>query len=105
MGINLVRLHHMDNPWSQNSLFEQGSDTRHLNPGTLDRLEYFLTALKVNGIYADVNLHVSRTVNRKDGIPDADSIQEYGKGVCFFDPQLLFLHKEFARQLLTHTSP
>src|SRR5512133_1038710 len=75
MGINLIRFHHMDNPWSQNSLFEQGSDTRHLNPVTLDRLEYFLMALKLNGIYADINLHVSRTVNSKDGIPDADSIQ------------------------------
>jgi hypothetical protein len=105
MGINLVRFHHMDNPWSSGSLFEQGSDTRHLNPTTLDRLEYFLTALKTNGIYADMNLHVSRTVNRKDGVPDADSIQEFGKGVCFFDPQLLSLHKEYARQLLTHTNP
>jgi hypothetical protein len=105
MGVNLIRFHHLDNPWSQNSIFEWGSDTRHLNPATLDKLEYFLAALKQNGIYADVNLHVSRTVNVKDGIPDADSIRDYGKGVCFFDPQLLFLHKEYARELLTHTNP
>jgi hypothetical protein len=105
MGVNLVRFHHLDNPWSENSIFEQGSDTRHLNAVTLDRLEYFLTALKLNGIYADMNLHVSRTVNAKDGIPDADSIRDFGKGVCFFDPQLLLLHKEYARQLLTHINP
>ncbi len=105
MGINLIRFHHLDNPWSQNSIFEWGSDTRHLNPVTFDRLEYFLAALKQNGIYADMNLHVSRAVKVQDGIPDADSIQDAGKGVCFFDPALLSLHKEYARELLTHTNP
>jgi len=105
MGFNLVRFHHMDNPWGGLSLFEANSDTRHLNPANLSRVEKYISELKKNGIYANINLHVSRTVNARDGIADADSIQEYGKAVSYFDPQLLPLYKEYARQLLTHVSP
>jgi len=105
MGFNLVRFHHMDNPWSAASLFRQGQTTRELNPLALDRLDIFLAELKRNGIYADINLHVSRTFNALDGLPDTDSLQEYGKAVNYCDPAVLALHKEFARQLLTHVSP
>ncbi|MBN2601873.1 MAG: T9SS type A sorting domain-containing protein [Candidatus Marinimicrobia bacterium] len=105
MGINLVRFHHMDNPWSNQSLFEWGQDTRHLNPLTLDRFEYLIQALKSNGIYANINLHCSRTVTVSDGIVDADSLLDFGKGVNLFDPDLITLQKEYARQLLTHVNP
>ncbi|NOY76793.1 MAG: glycoside hydrolase family 5 protein, partial [Calditrichaeota bacterium] len=71
MGFNLVRFHHMDNHWSTESLFIRGQGTRHLNPVTLDRLEKFIAELKRNGIYADINLHVSRTFETIDGVPDA----------------------------------
>lgn len=104
-GFNLVRFHHLDNPWSQESLFEWGKDTRHLNPLTLERLENFLAELKKNGIYANLNLHVGRTFNFRDGVPHADSLAEYAKGVTYFDPQLIALQKEYAKQLLTHVNP
>lgn len=105
MGYNLVRFHHMDNGWSQHSLFEWGQDTRHLNPETLDRFENIIASLKANGIYANINLHVSREIKKADGVADADSIPNFGKGVSLFDPQILALHKEFAEQLLTHVNP
>jgi hypothetical protein len=104
MGFNLVRFHHIDNPWSQGSLFVQGQDTRHFNPTTLDRLDKFIAELKKNGVYVNMNLHVSRTFNSKDGVADADSIPNFCKGVTIFDPQLIELQKEYARQLLTHTN-
>ncbi len=104
-GFNLIRFHHLDNPWSQESLFEWGQDTRHLNPITLDRLENFIAELKKNGVYANINLHVGRTFNRRDGVPNADSIADYGKGVTYFDPQLIALQKEYAAQLLIHVNP
>ena len=66
IGFNLVRFHHMDNPWSNESLFEYGSDTRHLNQVTLDKFEKLISELKKNGVYADVNLHVSRTFKRAE---------------------------------------
>ena len=106
MGYNLVRTHHLDNSWtSTGSLFGNAADTRHLNPANLDRLERFLAELKTNGIYADINLHVGRTFTKADGVPDADSLQEFAKGYTFFDPLLIALQKEYARQLLTHVNP
>jgi hypothetical protein len=105
MGFNIVRFHHMDNPWGNGSLFVPGSDTRHLNSNSLDKLEYLLNQLKQNGIYANINLHVSRTFNSLDGVENADSITEFGKAVTIFDPQLISLQKEFATQLLTHVNP
>jgi len=78
MGYNLVRFHHMDNGWSRHSLFEWGGDTRHLNPETLDRFDNMIFYLKDNGIYANINLHVSRSVKEEDGITDADSIPDFG---------------------------
>ena len=105
MGYNLVRFHHMDNGWSSNSLFEWNQDTRHLNPETLGRFENMIYHLKQNGIRVNINLHVSREVKEADGIADADSIPDFGKGVSLFDPDILALHKEFAEQLLTHINP
>lgn len=108
MGINLVRFHHMDNGWSDNngSLFVQNATTtRQLNPTTLDRLHYFLAQLKQNQVYANLNLHVSRTFKTGDGVLYADSIRDFGKAVTFFDRQLIDLQKEFARQLLTSVNP
>jgi hypothetical protein len=105
MGFNLVRLHHMDNPWSTMSLFGGQSTTRQLNASTLNRLEFFIFCLKANGIRVNVNLHVSRTFTTADGVAGADSLPEMGKGVTYFDPQLIALQKEYAGQLLTHTNP
>ncbi len=105
MGYNLVRFHHMDNGWSSHSLFVQGHGTRSLNPETLDRFENMIFHLKENGIYANINLHVSRDIRDRDGVADADSVPDFGKGVSYFDPQYLELHKEFAEQLLTHHNP
>jgi hypothetical protein len=104
MGFNLIRFHHLDNAWTE-SLFESGKDTRHLNPVTLDRLEKYISELKKNGIYINMNLHVSRTFNSRDGVSQADSLPEMGKGVTYFDPQLIELQKEYASQLLGHVNP
>jgi len=103
-GFNMIRFHHMDNNWGT-GLFQSGKDTRHLDPVALDKLDYFLSELKNNGIYADINLHVSRTFNKLDGVPQADSIVDFGKGVTIFDKQLIALQKEYALQLLTHVNP
>ncbi|MGE5457987.1 MAG: carbohydrate binding domain-containing protein [Methanococcaceae archaeon] len=105
LGFNLIRFHHMDNPWTSQSLFEYGSDTRHLNATSLDRLEYLISKLKVNGVFANINLNVSRQFKTADGIPYADSLVEMAKGVSLFDPKLIALQKEYACQLLTHVNP
>jgi hypothetical protein len=105
-GYNLIRLHHMDNNWTATgSLFGGQPDTRHLNAGVLDRLDYFIGALKRQGIRADVNLNVGRTFTKADGVPEADSLPDFAKGCTLFDPILIALEKEYAEQLLTHVNP
>ena len=107
MGINLVRFHHLDNNWSSNqgSIFNQNGITTELNPITLDRLFNFLATMKNEGIYANMNLHVSRTFSEQDGVLNADSIPDFGKAVTMFDRQLIQLQKDYARQLLTTPNP
>ncbi len=103
-GLNLVRMHHLDNPWSSKSLLGTTS-TRTLNAANLDLLERYITALKENGIYVNMNLHVSRTFRINDNVANYDSLPEFGKCINFFDPYVLQLHKEYAQQLLTHMNP
>ena len=107
-GVNLIRFHHLDNPgWSASAgtIFADGG-TRKLNPITVDRLDYLLAQLKRNGIYADMNLHVSRTYQKNDGVIFADSLaDDFGKIPSIFDPYLQNLEKEYAQQLLGHVNP
>ncbi len=108
MGINLVRFHHMDNGWSGNegTIFIRGTgNTRELDPQALDRLFFLLSEMKKNAVYANINLHVSRTFLEGDGVENADSIWNFAKGVTYFDPQLILLQKEFAQNLLTAENP
>ena len=77
LGINLVRLHHMDsspdsNPINAGSILTTDPYPT-LNPVSVARLRMFLDALKAEGIYADLNLHVGYTfrpsVDRCRGSP------------------------------------
>ncbi len=107
MGINLVRFHHLENTWSgdDGTIFLYRTGTRSLQATTLDRLDFFIAQLKKNGIYVNMNLNVSREFKRSDGVPEADSIVEFAKGVTLFDPWLQFLQREYADQLLGHVNP
>ncbi|MEM1125343.1 MAG: carbohydrate binding domain-containing protein [Bacteroidota bacterium] len=104
-GYNLLRFHFLDNNWGITSLFTPGQGTRQFNPEMLDRFTFFLHQLRQNGIYANINLHVGRTVTAADGIPDADQLPGFGKGVFLFDPALIALQKEHAQALLEYVSP
>jgi Carbohydrate binding domain/Secretion system C-terminal sorting domain len=108
MGINLVRLHHLDNPnWGGDltSLILNTAGTRSLNPITVDRLDKFISQLKSQNVYINMNLNVSRTFQVIDGVAGADSMPNFGKEVTLFDPYLETLQKEYAQQVLTHINP
>ena len=107
MGFNLMRFHHMDNSWGAGSFFLNQSNTRVFNETYRDRFEYFIAQLKNEGVYADVNLLVGRSFKKTDGIPGADSITDFGyfKSPALYNPHLIFLQKEYAKNLLTHLSP
>ena len=109
-GINCVRLHHMDSSWSVPGLFYlsspgAGKPMLTLDPGSMDRLDYFIYQLKEHGIYVDLNLHVSRPWSKENGFPDSDQLPPMGKVVAYFEPRAIQQQQQLAKDLLNHVNP
>jgi hypothetical protein len=99
-GINLVRLHHLDAPWSVPNIFmpdmTYGKPTAGaLDPTAVQRLSAFITALGKNGIYVDLNLKVTREFSTADGFPTDGA----SKVIGYFDPQAIALQEDYATKL------
>jgi hypothetical protein len=111
-GINCVRLHFMDTwyinfmPKPTQAILADDTETqRNLDPKQLDKLDYMIAAFKKRGIYVDVNLHVGRTLDERDGFQNAKGLPWANKGVGQFVPRMIELQKEYAQKLLTHVNP
>lgn len=111
-GINCVRLHYMDAPYGnfreeklQGIIADDPTTQRNLDPGQLDRLDYMIAAFKKRGIYVNINLHVARTWDERDGFSDTDRRPWADKGLDNFEPRMIELQKEYARKLLAHVNP
>ena len=107
-GINAVRLHHMDsmpgtadNP--PRSVLTPGPYPS-FNQEALTRLRTFINALKQQGIYVDLNLHVGyRFRPAVDHLPPLDDnadATELGAPVHVYYPRLVALQEDYARQLI-----
>ncbi len=109
LGINLVRLHHLDNGWSApGSLLDLSQPGRQrLSAAQFDKLDYLVAQFKKNGVYVNFNLHVGRTFTAADGFPAsvAQIPTLFNKRVDEFDPRMIALQKKYARDLLTHVNP
>jgi len=105
-GLNIVRFHHMDSQPFPSGIWDGTyQDRQHLSAEALDRLDYLIYQLKLNGIYADLNLHVSRTLGEADGIQEAGALPSMGKGVDNLHPRMIELQQQYARDLLGHVNP
>jgi len=106
LGVNAVRFHFMDSDWGpEKSIFNKElNTTRVLDAGQLDRLDYFVSELKKNGIYSNFNLNVGRNFREGDGVPEYKYLG-LAKAVTLFDDRIISLEKEYAQQLLTHKNP
>ncbi len=108
LGINAVRLHFLDSAWgSKASIFppKAASDTtRKLDPGQLQKLDFFIAELKKRGIYTNINLNVGRVYREGDGVVDHEFIG-LGKALQYFDDRIQDLHVEYATQLMKHRNP
>lgn len=104
MGFNCIRFHHADATWGRNWFIKESDNTRQLNPDSLDRLDFFVNELKKRGIYTNLNLNVSRHFKEGDGVRDY-KLLGYAKGATYYNPRLIELQHELARQLLTHKNP
>jgi len=109
LGINLVRMHHMDNTgWGPGATLWDTTvkDRQHIDPAQLDKLDYLIAQFKKNGVYSNINLHVSRQFSDADGFPaSVNSIPDFDKRVDEFDRRMILLQKNYARDLLTHVNP
>ena len=101
-GINAVRFHHMDNQVFPNGIWADAK-TEKLSPEAIDRLDYFIAALAKQGVYANLNLHVSREWSKHHNWPNAEKLG-YDKIIDIFHPDLIAANKQYARDLLTHVN-
>ncbi|MCG9895305.1 MAG: carbohydrate binding domain-containing protein [Fimbriimonadaceae bacterium] len=109
LGINLVRFHHMNNGWALDggTIWKPGRTFIEIDPVQLDKLDYFIAALKRNGIYSNINLQTAREYIPELGLPATvrDIQQNFGKKVDIFHPRMIELQKEYAKELLDRVNP
>ncbi len=108
LGINCCRLHFMDTWYlnfmeheTQGILDDASKTQRNLSDSQLDKLDYMIAAFKKRGIYVNLNLHVGRTLDQRDGFPVSSWAN---KGFGQFVPKMIDLQKEYAAKLLTHVN-
>lgn len=107
-GVNLVRFHHMDNNFGAKSIINYAAgNSRSLDIDNLDKLDYFIHQLKLNGVYSNINLINSREFSAADGLPAEISLLNWKQRhvLGYVSPAFRNLEKEFASQLLTHKNP
>jgi hypothetical protein len=103
-GINAVRIHHADNQPFPSGIWADRLGER-MSPEALDRLDYLIAALKKQGIYTDLNLHVSRDWSKSHKWENADQLPEgYDKIIDVIHPDLIAANKQYARELLGHVN-
>jgi len=100
LGINCVRMHHMDS----HSIFKGSPNKLTLSPEQLDKLDYLIFQLKQHGVYTNLNLHVSRWFDEAEGFSGRAERPTYDKGLDNFEPRMIELQKKYARDLLTHVN-
>ena len=102
-GLRVVRLHHMDSRdiWGKNF---QRTKTE-IDPEQLERLDYLIAQFEKHGISVNINLHVSRGLDERDGFENSSTFQNQSKGIDNFEPRMIELQKKYARDLLTHVNP
>jgi hypothetical protein len=108
-GINIARLHHLDNPWGKGkngSIWPQGDRNESLDAAQLDKLHRLIAELEKNGIYINLNLKVSKTLTPEDGFPASISkVPDFQKRVDIFQRRMIDLQKDYARRILSAKNP
>lgn len=105
LGVNLVRLHHMDtdpdaDPTRCRSILTTGPYPS-FNSIAMARLRGLLSALRSEGIYVNLNLHVGyRFRPDVDRVPGPDPLPAQSKPLHIFYPRMVDLQCEFTKKLI-----
>ena len=109
LGINLVRLHHLQNDWEadEGTIWLPGKPFHDVDPAQLEKIDYLIAALKRNGIYTNMNLTTTREYIPEVGFPDSvnDIPFNHHKKVDKFNSRMIQLQREYAAKLLDRTNP
>lgn len=109
-GVNMMRTHQMDSEWATPNIFQLNrgrpkDHTRSFDPESIDRLDYLIYCLKQEGIYVYLDLLTYRQFRPGDNAANVDQLPQAAKPYTYFDPRLIELQKEYARDLWTHINP
>ncbi|WP_419204892.1 capsular biosynthesis protein [Bordetella trematum] len=108
LGMNAVRLHHLDSlpsdyPEGPISILTTGPFPT-FSDEAVTRLRGLIEALAAEGLYVNLNLHVGyRFRPRIDGLPDLDGGQDrpaLSAPIHLYDPRLLARQETYARTLI-----
>lgn len=109
LGVNLVRLHHMEsfagwaNPNDALSIVTSGPYPT-INTVATARLRAFLDALKAEGIYCNLNLHVGYefrpAIDNVPALPNGQAMPSQSKPLHIFYPRMVELQKQFTRSVI-----
>jgi hypothetical protein len=108
LGVNALRMHHHDTAPAPRGIWSAVRDgRRELDPGQLERQDYFLDQLHRRGIYANLNLHVGREFTAAEGFArqDLPYAVRFDKYLLYFEPRMRERFKVFCRDYLTHVNP
>lgn len=112
-GVNVnagACFHQLDAEWSTPNIFQfaqgtQGLGTRHFDPESMDRLDYFVYCLKKNGIYIYMDFIAYRRFKPEDGVEGGTRyLREGARPQANFSRKLIELQKEPCHRLTTHQS-
>ena len=115
LGYNLMRIHHHDSTgWVGKTVIDKSrSDSQHLDDEVMDRLDFWIKALRDEGVYVWLDLHVGRLFKEGDEIGGgfAEMLRRgdktkgaEGKGFCYFNERIEQLMKDFNAKYLSHVN-
>lgn len=111
LGFNLVRIHHFDSPWVNPNIFgdKKNSNTQQLDATSMEKLDWWISCLKEEGIYIWLDLHVQRAFKEEDNIYGFDEIRKGKpdadlKGYNYVNLTILNAMKRFNADYLNHVN-
>lgn len=101
-GINLVRIHHIDDVKG----IIDPANPEAFRADKLDRIDYWIARLKERGIYLCLDLNDYRTFHESEGVVAGEKLGRGAKPYAVFDQHLMELQLEYARRFLSeHVNP
>ncbi len=116
LGWNMVRFHFGEwpgeVPWQEDDYDPKNpqGDTRHMDLERLDRLDYFIAALKKRGVYSCILLlQCVRNFHEGDGVDGTNIGSEGSQSTAhasqYFFPRMMELNREYFKNLLARKNP